>query len=144
MIRLPAPYRIGRTLAYTSAFASPLLSAPAFSQSPPVALTQTIPLPGVRGRIDHLDIDSDGARLFVAALGNDSVEVIDLRTGKRSARLKHLREPQGAAYLPDAKRLPIANGGSGRVDIFSGHALTLAAQIDGLEDADNVRHDLAT
>lgn len=64
-------------------------------------LTQTIALPDVRGRIDHLDIDLDGGRLFVAALGNNSVEVIDLRAGRRSARLEHLREPQGVAYVPE-------------------------------------------
>ena len=144
MTRPPALRGIGRALVCASAFACPLLPVPAFSQSPPIALTQTIPLPGVRGRIDHLDIDSDGARLFVAALGNDSVEVIDLRTGTRSARLEHLREPQGVAYLPDAKRLLIAEGGNGRVDVLSGHALASAVRIDGLEDADNVRYDLAT
>jgi hypothetical protein len=32
----------------------------------------------VKGRIDHLSIDVEKARLFVAALGNNSVEVIDL------------------------------------------------------------------
>lgn len=144
MIRPPALQRIGRVLVYASAFACSLLLLPAFSQSPPIVLSQTIPLPGVRGRLDHLDIDSDGARLFVAALGNDSVEVIDLRTGRRSAHLEHLREPQGVAYLPDAKRLLVANGGNGRVDILSGPALTSAVHIDGLEDADNARYDLAT
>ena len=141
MIHTPALRRLGRTLVYASALASQLLLFPAFAQSPPIALTQTIPLPGVRGRIDHLDIDSGGLRLFVAALGNDSVEVIDLRTGTRSSRLKHLREPQGVAYLSNVNRLLIANGGSGRVDILSGLALTFAAHIDKLEDADNVRYD---
>jgi hypothetical protein len=58
-------------------------------------LARTIVLPDVHGRIDHLDIDVEGARLFVAALGNNSVEVIDLRAGRRSARLERLREPQG-------------------------------------------------
>ncbi|MDE2004190.1 MAG: hypothetical protein KGJ25_11720, partial [Betaproteobacteria bacterium] len=144
MIPTPALRRFGRTLVCAGALASRLLPFPAFAQSPPIALTQAIPLPEVHGRIDHLDIDSDGARLFVAALGNDSVEVIDLRAGKRSARLEHLREPQGVAYLPDLNGLLIANGGSGRVDIFSGLALTFAAHIDGLEDADNVRYDLSS
>jgi len=104
-------------------------------------LTQTIALPDVRGRIDHLDIDLDGERLFVAALGNNTVEVIDLRAGKRSARLEHLQEPQGVAFVPESKRLFVANGRSGRVDVFAGAPLAAAGHVDGLEDADNVRYE---
>jgi len=86
-----------------------LPAAPANAQpGGPLALVQTIALPDVRGRIDHLDIDLDGGRLFVAALGNDTVEVIDLRTGRRTARIEHLREPQGVAYVPDGGRLFVA------------------------------------
>ena len=33
-----------------------------------------ITLPGVKGRIDHLAFDAKRRRLFVAALGNDTVE----------------------------------------------------------------------
>lgn len=107
----------------------------------PLELVQTIALPDVRGRIDHLDIDLDGERLFVAALGNDTVEVIDLRAGKRSARLERLPEPQGVAYVPEGKRLFVANGRGGRVEIFEGAQLAAVGHVDGLEDADNVRYD---
>jgi len=117
----------------------------AFAQAPePLALVQTIPLPDVRGRIDHLDIDPDGERLFVAALGNDSVEVIDLRAGRRTMRLEPLQEPQGVAWLAESKTLLVASGRSGRVDFFAGPALVRGAHIDGLEDADNVRYVSAT
>lgn len=52
------------------ALAALLLPVPTFPQSPePLEFVQAIPLPDVRGRIDHVDIDLDGARLFVAALG---------------------------------------------------------------------------
>ena len=36
-------------------------------------LVRTIPLPGVGGRIDHMAADTQGHRLFMAALGNDTV-----------------------------------------------------------------------
>jgi hypothetical protein len=122
---------------------APLLDAgPGVAQArQPLEPVQTIALPDVRGRIDHLDIDLDGERLFVAALGNDTVEVIDLHAGQRSARLEHLQEPQGVAYVPEAKRLFVANGRSGRVDIFEGASLADAGHVDGLEDADNVRYE---
>jgi len=104
-------------------------------------LVQTISLPDVRGRIDHLDVDLDAARLFVAALGNNSVEVIDLAAGRPAARLDQLREPQGVAYVPAERRLFVASGGSGRIDVFAGDALSRVAHIDQLADADNLRYE---
>jgi hypothetical protein len=35
---------------------------------------QTIPLDGVEGRFDHFGLNAKSKRLFVAALGNDTVE----------------------------------------------------------------------
>jgi len=46
-------------------------------------LTKTIPLPGISGRIDHLAADTQGHRLFMAALGNDTVEVMDVENAKK-------------------------------------------------------------
>ena len=45
----------------------------------PLRLVGAIEIPAVRGRIDHLAVDLAHERLFVAALGNNTVEVIDLR-----------------------------------------------------------------
>jgi DNA-binding beta-propeller fold protein YncE len=119
-----------------------MIATPGKAQPPqPLELAQTIALPDVRGRIDHFAVDLDGERLFVAALGNDSVEVIDLRAGRRSARLEHLQEPQGVAYISDMKRLFVANGRSGRVDVFAGPDLAASDSVTGLDDADNVRYD---
>ena len=127
--------------AMSATVAVPSMSPAADQANAPLALAQTIVLPDVRGRIDHLDVDADGERLFVAALGNDSVEVIDLRGGRRSARITGLHEPQGLAYLPDAKRLYVASGGNGRVDVYSGTPPVAGPGIDGLDDADNVRYE---
>src|SRR5215831_9713207 len=49
----------------------------------PLRLVQTIPLPHVEGRIDHMAVDVQGQRLFVAALGNNTLEIIDLKAGTR-------------------------------------------------------------
>src|SRR5947207_15793225 len=65
----------------------------------------TIPLTGVQGRIDHLAADAHGQRLFVAALDNNTVEVIDLRAGRVANHLTGLREPQGIAFAPETNRL---------------------------------------
>jgi len=63
-------------------------------------LKQTIPLPGVEGRIDHLDVDIGGQRLFVCALGNNTVEVIDLSKAERVHTISGLGAPQGVAFVP--------------------------------------------
>ena len=57
----------------------------AFSQEggkQPFRLVQTIPLPNVKGRLDHMDVDVKGKRLFVAGLENGTFEVVDLNAGK--------------------------------------------------------------
>ena len=73
----------------------------AYSQAnAPLKLSQTIPLPGVEGRIDHMSVDVKGQRLFVAALGNNTMEVVDVAQGKRSRSITGLKEPQGIVYIP--------------------------------------------
>ena len=48
----------------------------------PLKLIQTISMPNVKGRIDHMEVDLKGRRLFVAGLENNTVEVVDLKSGK--------------------------------------------------------------
>ena len=107
-------------------------------------LQQTIALPRVEGRIDHLDLDAAGDRLFVCALGNNSVEVLDLRKGERIHSIGGLGAPQGVAYLPGMERLLIANDKGGRCQIYDAKSWQLISVIDLQDDADNVRYDSAT
>lgn len=113
----------------------------AAQERPPLERLRTIPMPGVEGRIDHMAIDVKGHRLFVAALENNTVEVLDLEHGKRSQTIKDLREPQGVAYLAAAKQLVVANGGDGSCRIFDGLTYRPIASLDCKADADNIRFD---
>jgi YVTN family beta-propeller protein len=109
------------------------------SAAPPaLELVSTTPLPEVKGRIDHLAADPGGHRLFVAALGNDTVEVIDTRNNRRRT-IRGLGEPQGVLYLPGQNRLVIANGRAGRVDFVDLTSLDTVARVPDTDDADNVR-----
>jgi hypothetical protein len=128
----------------TGALASSFAANDTIAPGEALTLAQIIPLPDVRGRIDHLAIDIDGGRLFVAALGNNTVEVIDLQARRPMFRIGQLHEPQGVAYVPGAGRLIVANGEGGRVDIFAGKDFSLLAHIDALQDADNVRYEPAS
>jgi DNA-binding beta-propeller fold protein YncE len=104
-------------------------------------LEKEIPLPGVEGRIDHFSADVPGQRLFVAALANGSVEVLDVRQGKRTAEIKGLKEPQGVFYEAKTGRLYVASGGDGKLHIYEAKSLTEQAILEFGDDADNVRYD---
>jgi len=106
-------------------------------------LTQTIPLPNVEGRIDHLDVDVKGQRLFVAALGNNTVEVVDLQKGARIQSLRGFDEPQGIRYLSASNTLVVANGGDGIIGFWDAAAYKQVKTVKSSGDADNVRYDAA-
>jgi DNA-binding beta-propeller fold protein YncE len=120
-----------------------LVSFQAASGQTPFTLVGTIDLPGVEGRIDHLAVDTAAQRLYVAALGNNTVEVLDLKSSSHVKSLPGFREPQGIAVVPDAKLVAVANGQGEGVQFIdaSDHHLTMAVRLG--DDSDNVRYDLA-
>lgn len=115
-----------------------ILSTPAIAADPGLIRERTIPLGDVAGRIDHLAVDIEGKRLFVAELGNGSVGVVDLAAGALAGRIGGLAEPQGIAFDPASGRLFVAEGGSGRLLAFDGASLESAGEIAIGPDADNV------
>ncbi len=115
-------------------------AAPEAADRDALRQVQTIPLPNVEGRIDHLGVDVQGQRLFVSALGNNTLEVLDLREGKRLTSITGLREPQGVFHVAGANKLFVANGDDGTCRIFDGRSYKLLATVDFSSDADNVRY----
>ncbi len=107
----------------------------------PLKLETTIPMADVQGRIDHMSIDVKGQRLFVAALGNNSLEVIDLKEKKRVHSIPGLAEPQGIAYIPTSNFLFVANGKDGSVREFDTASWKMLTSIPFGDDADNLRLD---
>lgn len=122
-----------------------LLSLGSAAQSPNdshlLQLVSTIPLPGVNGRMDHLAFDAQRHLLFVAALGNNTVEVIDLNSKKVIRSIQDMEEPQGLAYLAENNTLVVANGGNGECCFFDGSSFQKTRTVKLAGDADNVRYD---
>ena len=120
--------------------------APVASAEPDAALTleRTIPLKGVAGRIDHMAIDLGRKHLFVAELGNNTVDVVDVNSGQIRHRIAGLKEPQGVAYVGAADLVAVANAGDGSVRLFRGDDFTFVATIALGDDADNIRIDPRT
>jgi DNA-binding beta-propeller fold protein YncE len=107
----------------------------------PLRLVQSIELPRVEGRIDHLALDPTGQKLFVAALGNNTVEVVDVKSGTHIKSLPGFREPQGIAGVPDANLIAVANGQGEGVQMIDANDYHAGKAISFGEDADNVRYD---
>jgi YVTN family beta-propeller protein len=107
----------------------------------PLRMEKSIEMPEVQGRIDHLSVDVKGQRLFVSALGNNTLEVIDVKSGKRVKTIGQLKEPQGVLYVADNDRIYVANGDDGSVRIFDGSSYAPLKTLDYGDDADNVRYD---
>jgi DNA-binding beta-propeller fold protein YncE len=118
-------------------------AAVAMGQAAPLKLERTIELPDVQGRIDHMSIDIAGQRLFVSALGNNTLEVVDLKSGKRAHTISGLKEPQGALYIADKNRLFVASDKDGTVKVFDGTSFQLLNTVEYGDDADNLRYDAA-
>jgi DNA-binding beta-propeller fold protein YncE len=132
-------------MAFRSAFVSLVLALVcglSWGQEPAIILEKTIPLPGVKGRIDHLSADAEDGSIFIAALGNGTVEVVDVNHSQRAGQIKGLKEPQGLLYLPSNHTLYVATGGDGMVRSYDGQTLAPLKAISLGDDADNLRYDI--
>jgi DNA-binding beta-propeller fold protein YncE len=120
-----------------------LMPVPAMAETAgaPLALEAKIPLGEVGGRIDHLGIDLERQRVFVAELGNDSLGVVDLAAAKVLRTIGGFPEPQGVAHVPFVDSVYVANAGDGSVRVLRADDLTPIGRIELLDDADNVRVD---
>lgn len=119
-----------------------LLNVAGWAQAPQaLTLSSRIELPNVNGRIDHFSADLKGQRLFVAALGNRTVEVLDVKAGKRLRSLTGLAEPQGLFYDSSTDRLFVACAKDGAVKIYDGSSLQVLNTARFSGDADNIRYD---
>jgi DNA-binding beta-propeller fold protein YncE len=114
------------TAAFTQLLSIP--GAPA-QNNPPLRLVQTIVMPNVKGRIDHMDVDVKGKRLFVAGLENGSLEVVDLAAGKWSKSIPGFKKTQGVAYIPSLNKVFVASGDDGMLRVFRGDSLELLDSI---------------
>ena len=107
----------------------------------PLLLVQEIPLPNVGGRIDHFTFDAKRKRVVGAALGNNTVEVVDTFAGRDVHSITGAAAPQGVVYVSELNRLFVANGTDGKLRVYDGDTFKLLNTIDIGEDADNVRYD---
>jgi DNA-binding beta-propeller fold protein YncE len=107
----------------------------------PLTLIRAIPLPNVEGRIDHLSYDAAHQRLLVAALGNNSVEIIDIAKGAHLKSLPGFREPQGISVTESPGLIAVANGQGEGLQLLRSDNFQNTTVVRLGDDADNVRYD---
>jgi hypothetical protein len=95
----------------------------------PLRLVETISLQNVKGRLDHMDVDVEGKRLFVAGLENGTFEVVDLRAGKWDRSIAGFKKAQGALFVQELNKLFLASGDDGMLRVFRGDTLELLDSI---------------
>ena len=130
-----------RVVLFSAALAWISMASAVGQQSEPLSLDSHIPLPGVKGRIDHLSVDLKGQRIFVAAVDNHTLEVIDLKLGQKIRTITDLAEPQGVFYDASTNRLFVACALDGVVKVFDGTTFKVLGEAKFPDDADNVRYD---
>ena len=125
-----------------SAALSPQLIAQAgrTNDAAPLVLTGAIPMPDVKGRIDHFAFDSDHNRLFISALGNNTEEVIGLGTQTVIHVIPEVPVPQGVAYAPNANKIFVGSD-EGKLYVYDAGSFSLITSIDFGDDVDNLRYD---
>jgi DNA-binding beta-propeller fold protein YncE len=105
---------------------------------------KVIVMPGLKGRIDHMDVNLKDKTVYIAALGNNTVEVVDIGSGKLVHSIKGLDEPQGVGYIPQTNEILIANGGNGDCYFYNAASFLQTAVVHLGSDADDVRYDFVS
>src|SRR5258708_36524752 len=120
-------------------------AVPASAQEKPaLKLVQTIPLPGVSGRLDHMRVDLEKNRLFVAASGNNTLEVVDLTAGKVTKSLAGFKDAQDALFLGGVFNKLYVSSLDGHVRVFQGESFWLVDDFKIEPDANRLLYDPAT
>ena len=106
-----------------------------------LVLKDQISLPDVKGRIDHMDADVKRQVVFMSALGNNSLEIADIKNGKYLHSIKKLSEPQGVIFIPPTNEIMVANGADGSCQFYNAGTFQMTGTIELGSDADDIRYD---
>jgi hypothetical protein len=107
-------------------------------------LVQTIPLPGVSGRLDHMAVDLEKRRLFLAAVANGTLEVLDLDAGKVLNSIAAIKDTQDAIFLGGNFNKLYVSSLDGTLRIFQGETLRLIQALKLEPDPNRLFYDPTT
>jgi hypothetical protein len=131
------------TLCYVGLLSAALMPAQGRDQLT-LRLVQTIPLPGVSGRLDHMSVDLEKNRLFVAAVANGTLEVLDLDAGKVINSIPGIKDAQDAVFLGGQFNKLYVSSLDGTLRIFQGETFRLIQALKLEPDPNRLLYDPAT
>ena len=97
-----------------------------------------VPLDGIQGPVAHMAADVKGQRIFLAATGNNSIEIFDSETLEHLNSITGLAQPQDLAFLPKSGNLLVTNGADGSLRTYDKTRKLLDSKLMG-GDADCLR-----
>ena len=107
-------------------------------------LVQTIPMSGVSGRLDHMAVDLEKKRLFVAAVANGTLEVLDLDGGKVINSISGIKDTQDALFLGGQFNKLYVSSLDGTLRIYQGETFRLVQAFKLEPDPNRLLYDPAT
>jgi len=111
---------------------------------PTLRLVQTISLPDVVGRLDHMAVDAEKKRLFVAAVANGTLEVLDLDAGRVINTIPGIKDAQDAVFLGGNFNKLYVSSLDGTLRIFQGETFRLIQAIKLEPDPNRLLYDPTT
>jgi hypothetical protein len=111
---------------------------------PLLRLVQTIPLPRVQGRLDHMAVDLEQKRLFVAAVANGSLEIVGLNSGIVINSLTGFKDTQDVLFLGGEVNKVYVTSLDGTLRIFQGETFRLVQTLKLEPDPNRLQFDPAT
>jgi hypothetical protein len=131
------------TLCYLGLLSAALMPAHSRDQLT-LRLVQTIPLPGVSGRLDHMAVDLEKNRLFVAAVANGTLEVLDLNAERVINSIPGIKDAQDAVFLGGQFNKLYVSSLDGTLRIFQGETFRLIQALKLEPDPNRLLYDPAT
>jgi YVTN family beta-propeller protein len=82
----------------------------------PLRVVTDLPLPGGATRLDYQDLDPTARRLYVAHLGDSSIDVVDLDQLRVVTTINGVNSVHGVRVAPDRHRLYASAAGANQLD----------------------------
>ena len=124
--------------------AASLLPAAAVAAAEPLRAVGRTEMPEYKGDFDHFAYDLKGNRLFLAGEDMGTLEVFDLKTGKRVKTVNGLETPHAIHYIAEMDRLIVSNSGDGLTKVLDGKTYSVIDTFRLTPGADVMNYDPST
>lgn len=110
-------------------------------ENQPLKLIQSVDLPNYSGDFDHFAVDLEKGRLFLAAEDHGTIEVFDLKSGKRIKSVSGFEAPHSFLYMPQVSRLLVTDSGKSLSKILNANDFTVVKTLRITPGADSIGFD---